>query len=238
MKSNPFALALAGIMAFVALGCSAPTSSPSSKPTGKEEPPHENVLFLRNENHELSVSVSSLPELQAYLQPLTPAEIEAEKERMLIDSFSLDSKTIYFVLKYGCGTKLCDTLLLKKTGDQIVSRFLYESVTFRDYQFSPDQKKLAMRLGRNEGTGVNRETLLVLHTDDLHTAEGKETTGNWQDHSIFNGEISLPILNYAWKDAFTLEVTFPKIDSASYEEIRKWMNTEGGQQQTLAVRYE
>ncbi|QQE73691.1 hypothetical protein KDJ56_17605 [Brevibacillus composti] len=138
MKSNPFALALAGIMAIIALGCSAPTSSPSSKPTGKEEPPHENV----------------------------------------------------------------------------------------------------MRLGRNEGTGVNRETLLVLHTDDLRTAEGKETTGNWQDHSIFNGEISLPILNYAWKDAFTLEVTFPKIDSASYEEIRKWMNTEGGQQQTLAVRYE
>jgi len=221
----------------IVLGCSNSTPSSASISPDKEQSSTENIINLSNDKHKLTIPVSSVPELQEYLKQYSAEEQEAEKKRMQIDSFTIDQKTIYFVLKYSCGTKLCNTILLKKSGDDLQTRSLLETVTFAGYQFSPDQKKLALMFGRNEGTEVNRETILVVNTGDLKTIVGKETTNNTIYQSLFNGEVGLPILQYSWKDSSTIEAIVPKINSTAYDDIKKWQDNHG-EKQTLTIRYE
>jgi len=238
MKKIFLTLVMTAFVSLIALGCAntAPSSA-SITPAKEEQSSKENFITLSNETHELTIQVSLVPELQEYLKQYSAEEVEAEKKRMAIDSFTVDQKTVYFVLNYSCGTKLCNTILLKKTGESIQSRFLFESVTFIDYQFSPDRKKLAMRFGRNEGIEVYRETILVMNVEDLKTIEGKEITNDPLYQSLIDIEVGLPILQYSWKDSLTIEATLPKINPKAPEEIKEWLDN-NEEKQTLIVRYE
>ncbi|HZG16021.1 MAG TPA: hypothetical protein VE710_13530 [Candidatus Bathyarchaeia archaeon] len=237
MKRIFLTLVMTAFVSLLSLGCANTAPSSVSKTPAKEQSSNENLITLSNEKHELTIQVSLVPELQEYLKQYSAEEVEAEKKRMAIDSFTVDKKTVYFVLNYSCGTKLCNTILIKKTGESIQSRFLLESVAFIDYLFSPDRKKLAMRFGRNEGIEVNRQTILVMNVEDLKTREGKETTNNPLYQSLIDIEVGLPILQYSWKDSLTIEATLPKIDPKAPEEIKKWLDN-NGEKQTLIVRYE
>lgn len=169
MKMHHFRFVAVWITLSVSLlGCIEPSFPEQLTEKGHEEgSASSNILTLSDEKHELSISVSEIPALQAYLEQYSPEEIEAEKGRMSIESFTPDQSTMFYVLKYNCGSKLCDIILLKKTGAQIQSRPLVELVTFRGYTFSPDRKKLALEFGRNDGMYLDRETLVVIDVQEL-----------------------------------------------------------------------
>ncbi|PCN44774.1 hypothetical protein B9C88_08735 [Brevibacillus laterosporus] len=159
-----FMLILLGVLQFYA-------ASPSiEEPTfGTGAPPEylsiqdlDNVTFedYNDKTKNIKVPIKSIPEFNEIYSELEDdkqkkAELGVATRGMIL---SENKDATYLLLKYQCGVKLCDSLLLKKENERITTLPINEKFLFADYQFSSDKKSLAL-------------SYITIHYVDFHNSD-------------------------------------------------------------------
>ncbi|MCR8982071.1 hypothetical protein [Brevibacillus laterosporus] len=145
-----FSLILLGLLNYF-------TASPSiEEPTvGTGAPPEylsiqdlDNITFedYNDKTKNIKVPIKSIPEFNEIYSELDNDNLKrmelgvATRGMILLEN----KDATYLLLKYQCGVKLCDSLLLKKENEKITTLPINETFLFADYQFSSDKKSLAL----------------------------------------------------------------------------------------------
>lgn len=92
---------------------------------------------------------------------------------------------------------------------------------FQQSLFSPDEKYVAILLGRNEGDEVMRHHLSIIATAKLEQLS-LHTTNETILSLLAPDSFKLPIDGLKWVDERTLEVSVAVLPDFSYESIAKW----------------
>lgn len=180
--------------------------------------------------------IDSLPKLQEYLSQYSVEERKTELANLRSQTFTVKD-SLFFLVSYNCGNKLCDFILINKTGNSITSRPLEEASIYMNYQVSPDQKRMAIHFGRQEGNLFTRDCLIVINIDDLANIIGDTENGSPYYSDLLNKKYIWPILDYSWIDNSQLKVTIPEIGSSSYEEIKKWQTSPSQNKRSLIFHF-
>ncbi|TPG86866.1 hypothetical protein EEL32_12210 [Brevibacillus laterosporus] len=157
-------LILLGVLQFYA------ASSPIEEPTvGTGAPPEylsiqdlDNITFedYSSKTKTIKIPIKSIPEFNEIYSELEDdnqkkAELGVATRGMIL----LENKdATYLLLKYQCGVKLCNSLLLKKENEKITTLPINETFLFADYQFSSDKKSLAL-------------SYITIHYVDFHNSD-------------------------------------------------------------------
>ncbi|RFB35718.1 hypothetical protein [Brevibacillus sp. VP] len=133
------------------------TASPSiEEPTvGTGAPPEylsiqdlDNVTFKddNSKTRTIKIPIKSIPEFNEIYSEL---ENDNQKRMELFATrgiiLSEDKDTTYLLLRYQCGTKLCNAALIKKEHEKITTTpVIPESQIYVEHKFSPNKKLLAL----------------------------------------------------------------------------------------------
>ncbi|MDN9012823.1 hypothetical protein [Brevibacillus laterosporus] len=145
-----FTLILLGLLNYYA-------ASPSiEEPTvGTGAPPEylsiqdlDNITFedYNDKTKTIKIPIKSIPEFNEIYSELDNDNLKrmelgvATRGMILLEN----KDATYLLLKYQCGVKLCNSLLLKKENEKITTLPINETFLFADYQFSSDKKSLAL----------------------------------------------------------------------------------------------
>ncbi|TPG88118.1 hypothetical protein EEL32_10150 [Brevibacillus laterosporus] len=142
----------------------------NSQPTvGTGAPPEylsiqdlDNITFedYSSKTKTIKIPIKSIPEFNEIYSELEDdnqkkAELGVATRGMIL----LENKdATYLLLKYQCGVKLCNSLLLKKENEKITTLPINETFLFADYQFSSDKKSLAL-------------SYITIHYVDFHNSD-------------------------------------------------------------------
>ncbi|WPS86222.1 hypothetical protein SMD22_17075 [Brevibacillus halotolerans] len=145
-----FTLILLGVLQFYA------ASSSIEEPTfGTGAPPEylsiqdlDNVTFKddNSKTRTIKIPIKSIPEFNKIYSELEDdnlKKMELFATRGII--LSEDKDTTYLLLRYQCGTKLCNAVLIKKDHEKITTTpVIPESQIYVEHKFSPNKKILAL----------------------------------------------------------------------------------------------
>ena len=162
-----------------------------------------------------NVPITALPDLERYLEDAM--DLEAELERIQVeylDSNSSDNN--YFILKYGCGNKICDLELVRIDNQNNVRILYLTSGIFAGSEVL--EEKALLRIAVNEGANVARHQIFLI---DLHTMDTLQPLNkNYEEH-YFNAPL-YPITEFKWLSENTIELVVADITDISYESLEKW----------------
>ncbi|QDX92465.1 hypothetical protein EEL30_09090 [Brevibacillus laterosporus] len=159
-----FSLILLGILQYFV------ASSPIEEPTvGTGAPPEylsiqdlDNITFedYSSKTKTIKIPIKSIPEFnEIYSELEDDKQKKAELGVATRGIILLENKdATYLLLKYQCGVKLCNSLLLKKENEKITTLPINETFLFADYQFSSDKKSLAL-------------SYITIHYVDFHNSD-------------------------------------------------------------------
>ncbi|MFO1443364.1 hypothetical protein KDN24_09105 [Bacillus sp. Bva_UNVM-123] len=171
----------------------------------------ELILPVKIPNQEeLYVSIDKVPILKSYLEQFEDknSEINRIRGRYLYTNNQKD----YILVNYSCGTKLCNQLLLEEKEGDIQSIQVSVSSYLQDFKGNNDY--LAFLFGRNEGSEVVRNQVVIINLRDFQKISPPE------DLILFESfEYPIPIIE--WKDGILIG-TIATIDDTSYEGIMQW----------------
>ncbi|MGG0754232.1 hypothetical protein [Brevibacillus laterosporus] len=159
-----FSLILLGLLNYF-------TASPSiEEPTvGTGAPPEylsiqdlDNITFedYNDKTKNIKVPIKSIPEFNEIYSELDNDNLKrmelgvATRGMILLEN----KDTTYLLLKYQCGVKLCNSLLLKKENEKITTLPINETFLFAGYQFSSNKKSLAL-------------SYITIHYVDFHNSD-------------------------------------------------------------------
>ncbi|MDN9009083.1 hypothetical protein [Brevibacillus laterosporus] len=161
-----FTLILLGLFQFYA----ASSSTEDSQPIVETGAPSE-YLSIQDLNHiifedyndktkNIKVPIKSIPEFNKIYSELEDdnqkkAELGVATRGMILAE---NKDTAYLLLKYQCGVKLCDSLLLKKENEKITTLPINENSLIADYQLSSDKKSLGL-------------SYITIHYVDFHNSD-------------------------------------------------------------------
>lgn len=174
----------------------------------------------------LSIPLEKVEPLHKFLESYTPSERQMEISRIQGAAFTSQSGIMYGDIRYNCGSKLCDHVLVQVKDEAFKSLSLHEGSLWINHFFSPDERLLAILLGRNEGTGLVRNSLFILRTDALLPAVvmGDSVAAE----QAVSADFVFPILDVKWVHETTLEITVPDTPDTSYEALLDWNRTGKG----------
>ncbi|ATF10560.1 hypothetical protein A616_00295 [Brevibacillus brevis X23] len=182
-------------------------------------------LIITSESETITIPIERIPTIRTYLEEYTTSSSErkTEIERMRVNPLPNPNAT-YAVISYSCGIKLCDNVLVNYKNDQVTSIPLPQSSFFQEALFTVDNKYLAIKFGKNEGSTVSRSSLVIIDTVEIKNAEFQNNSEII--NKITNGNFTVPIRNLHWENDTTLKVTIPDIKDYSFKTIEKWINEE------------
>ncbi|MEQ6391393.1 hypothetical protein RZN22_19210, partial [Bacillaceae bacterium S4-13-58] len=134
----------------------------------------------------------------------------------------------YAIIKYSCGSKICDQLFIAHKGGNVESILVSEGSMLLDYKQNSDF--LALLFGRNEGSEVLRNKVEVI---DLHSL--KEILAP-NDVAKFNS-FDYPISSFKW-EGNSLVLYVADIRDKSYETVKKWYVNNQQPKKTLTWKME
>lgn len=229
-------LLLASVLSVSLTGCEeqptkailAPTDALSTEAEAKE------VVTIPFDTKQVTIPVDSIPALREYLAQYNPQERQEEINRIVIQDFPSKSAGAFADIGYSCGTKLCSHVLVQiKDGNEIKALPLREGSIFQEAYFSPDESKLAILFGRNEGTEFVRN--IVVFVDATKLEEIKIVDPSDPVRQLISDDSFIwPIRDLKWLDNETLTLTVPDLTDSSYEAIVNW-NRENGPAKKLQV---
>ncbi|MEQ6391366.1 hypothetical protein RZN22_19040, partial [Bacillaceae bacterium S4-13-58] len=118
----------------------------------------------------------------------------------------------YAIIKYSCGSKLCDQLFIEHKDGNVESIPVSEGSMLLDYK--QNNNHVALLFGRNEGSEVLRNKVEVI---DLHTFEKVPVPS---DVARFNS-FDYPIPSLEW-EGNSLILSVADIKDKSFETVKKW----------------
>ncbi|UPK44912.1 hypothetical protein [Paenibacillus pabuli] len=93
------------------------------------------VVEIKREGKSIKISLNDIPQYKNYL--LNEGDIQAEIARTQFTSLDVPSSNVYAMLKYGCGTKDCSTILVQTNGNKSESLTMPVGI-LQDYKVSYD----------------------------------------------------------------------------------------------------
>ncbi|ATO51355.1 hypothetical protein P4V86_04900 [Brevibacillus laterosporus] len=168
-----FTLILFGILQFFA-------ASPSiEEPTvGTGAPPEylsiqdlDNITFKddSSKTKTIKIPIKSIPEFNRIYSELEDdnlKKMELFATRGII--LSEDKDTTYLLLRYQCGTKLCNAVLIKKEHEKITTTpVIPESQIYVEHKFSPNKKILALSFISDLRNDYQEYTVYLIDTSTL-----------------------------------------------------------------------
>jgi len=176
---------------------------------GDREEAHNLHIEITNQEP-LYVSIDKIPILTSYLEQFEDkkTEINNIRSRYLYTNNQKD----YILVNYSCGMKLCNQLLLEEKQGNIQSIQVSESSFLQDSKYNHDY--LAFLFGRNEGSDVVRNQVVIINLKDFKKISPPEDL-----QLIESFEYPIPMIE--WKDG-SLIATIADIDDTSYEGVKEW----------------
>ncbi|CAM3354834.1 hypothetical protein [Brevibacillus invocatus] len=183
----------------------------------------QEYIELPLDSGSLSIPVEKVEPLHKFLESYTPSERQVEISRIQGTAFRSLTGIVYGDIRFNCGSKLCDHVLVQMKDEAFKSLSLHEGSLWISHSFSPDERLLAILLGRNEGTELVRNRIMILHTETLEPAVV------WGDPVVTEQALSsdfvFPILDVKWVHETSLEITVPDTPDNSYETLLEWNRT-------------
>ncbi|QHE51930.1 hypothetical protein [Pontibacillus sp. HMF3514] len=226
------------------IGCSSEKSSSSINQTAdaaeskdvtitEKEPPKPKEISLFLEGNEKRFYLKDLPLIQKYVQ--TSPDPDLALARMRINEIETPlEETFLYTLRYACRAKLCSTILIKETKNDVQTRLVSDLSLFKTASFSPNQEKLLLTFFVNKGDTITRGNVNVIDLDDL------EPLSLLQDNDQVDLNFVWPILDAIWKTDDSVEVSIPKLETSSLEAIKTWyrLNPENQEKKTITLTIE
>lgn len=231
MKKSFFPWSWFTFIALIASGCSPTTptdaigSAPVHHPHAKSEEPSEpfELSFLIDAKT-ITIPVEKIASVKQYLDQRDPQERMNEFSRIQTETFSSPSGVVYGDIRYGCGVKQCDHTLVQIKNDSFQSLPLHSGSIWVRHAFSPNEKNLAILLGRNEGTEVLRNSLLIIDADSFRLAEIQNA--DELASQLTAPEFLFPIVSMSWENDRTLKATIPDTEDVSFDALQEWKQGE------------
>ncbi|MBG9941038.1 hypothetical protein ABE237_21540 [Brevibacillus formosus] len=231
-----FIFALSMTVLTVGCGDSSLTISSNSNGTQVQNVQKEaERLTFSLDSKEYSVPIPKVESINKYLEQFDQSDRETEIKRMQATAFTSKSGIIYGDFQYSCGTKLCNHTLVQIKNDEIKSVPLHSGSIFSDHAFSPNEKNLAILLGKNEGTDVVRNSVMIINTESLTLAELNDASDIV--NKLTSTDFSIPILSLNWENDTTLKITIPDLTNYSFETLEQWQKKENNTKEaTLSIK--
>ncbi|EJL21024.1 hypothetical protein [Brevibacillus sp. BC25] len=233
-----FGLIFALSMTVLTVGCgdsSLKTSSSSNDTQLQNAQKEAERLTFSLDSKEYSIPLQKVDSINKYLEQFDQSDRETEIKRIQATAFTSNSGIIYGDFQYSCGTKLCNHTLVQIKNDEIKSVPLHSGSIFSDHAFSPNEKNLAILLGKNEGTDVVRNSVMVINTESLTLAELNDASDIV--NKLTSTDFSIPILSIKWENDTTLKITIPDLTDYSFETLKQWQQKENKTKEvTLSIR--
>lgn len=183
----------------------------------------QDLITIKSNVESLSFNRKDVNEIDKYLEGSLEPEIEIDKMRFSYLEKINDSQ--YYLIHYGGGIKLQNNLLLKiDCSNKVTSKLISEASFLQNLKISPNRKYIAFVFGRNEGTIVLRNDLVIIDSTTLEEAKIDE------DIKPFKYTIS----EYKWIDNKTLELVIPNIKNWDFDALEKWFKS--SQRQTRKIK--
>lgn len=233
-----FGLIFALSMIVLTVGCG---DSSLKNPSNSNDIQVQNVqkeaelLTFSLDSKEFSIPIQKVDSINKYLEQFDQSDRETEINRMQATAFTSNSGIIYGDFQYSCGTKLCNHTLVQIKDDEIKSVPLHSGSIFSDHIFSPNEKKLAILLGKNEGTDVVRNSVMIINTESLTLAELNDASNIV--NKVTSADFSIPILSLNWENDTTVKITIPDLTDYSFETLQQWKQKENKTKEvTLSIK--
>lgn len=187
-----------------------------------------NFVIVEDNGIPLKIPINKIPEIKHYLEGVQDKEIEISRMRGI---FLKKEKTESFILlEYGCGTKMCDSVLIRKKGKEITTIKLFFGI-FQDYVFSPNEDNILLVYGVNEGP-INRNFIKVVNLSEMIFIESQSK----ELMNEFMGEPNWPILEYKWIDNDSISIKIPDTPSSNIEVLEKWFKSKNKNTITVIIK--
>ena len=176
------------------------------------------VKFENEDGESIHVPIASLPNLEMYLDGET--DIGTEIERIQVEYLDWHStKDQYFILKYGCGNKICQLVLVQISELNEVNTVYLGDGIFTG--FEGIENTILLRIGVNEGNEVIRHQIVII---DLNTMQIQHPLNKNDDEVFFNSPL-YPITQFKWLTENTIELVVADVPDTTYKSIEKWYNS-------------
>jgi len=189
----------------------------------------QNLITIEDKGISINIPINKIPEIEKFLEGAVDKEVEIRRMRGIILK-TTESKS-FILLSYGCGAKMCDTLLIQKQGEEIHTLQLPYGI-FQDYIFSPSENHVLFVYGIDEGS-INRNFIRVVHLNKMQLVESqsKEWSKEFFDEPIW------PILDYKWTDNHTILIKIPDTRSPDLPLLEEWFTSEKKKTKEITIKF-
>ncbi|GED55193.1 hypothetical protein EDM54_02195 [Brevibacillus borstelensis] len=216
-------------------GCGQPSTNKSPDSTNTQNQNRDQqleVLTINLDSKTVAIPISKIDSVKKYLDQFDSNERANELKRVETTTFTSKSGTIYSDIRYGCGMKLCDHTLVQIKNNDIKTLPLHSGSIFMERAFSPDDKYLAVLLGRNEGTDVIRHSVMIIELDSFALAELENTD---ELINLTSSDFSIPILSMSWENETTLKAVIPDTKDYTFDTLKNWNAGENKTKEILLI---
>jgi len=183
-------------------------------------------ITLKSDEINFSFDRKDIPEIDAYLSDNNDLKIEIERMNLLHVSTINDNN--YYIIQYGCGTKLCNNILVEENKGILNTVLLSEFSIYQGLKLSPNLNYMVFIFGRNEGSIVIKHDLVIVNISDLQkqqlivSEKEKFKSFNWM------------ITNVEWLNDDRLQITIPSIANFDFDYLKQWI--ESNNQETKNIK--
>ncbi|WP_312110567.1 hypothetical protein [Brevibacillus reuszeri] len=209
-------------------GCAQPSMQAGPAPSKSLYEEKREEIRIPFDSKQVSIAVDDIPALHEYLKDYDQEKWQVELGRIFTQTIPSETAGMLADIGYSCGTKLCSHVLVQLKDDQTKTLPLLEGSIFQAAYFSPDESKLAILLGRNEGTDIIRNHVVfvdVSKLEEINIPEPKQS--ELVKQLVSPDSFHWPIRNLKWLDNQSVSLTVPELEDSSYEALSNWNKTNG-----------
>ncbi|MED1856007.1 hypothetical protein [Brevibacillus reuszeri] len=209
-------------------GCAQPSIQDNPAPSETLSEEMKDEIMVPFDSKQVSIAVDDIPALREYLKEFDQEKRQIELSRIYTQAIPSESAGMLADIGYSCGTKLCSHVLVQLKDDQTKTLPLCEGSIFQAAYFSPDESKLAVLLGRNEGADIIRNHVVFVDVSKLEEINIPEQKQSERVKQLVSPDsFHWPIRDLKWLDDQSVSLTVPELEDSSYETLANWNKTNG-----------
>lgn len=188
-----------------------------------------NIIEIMNEEAALQLPLNDVPEYKRYL--MNEVDFQTEIDRTQLEVLEVPSSETYSMLKYGCGIKVCSTLLVKIDGRETHSLPMPEGI-LQDYKLSSDYQQVLIRYAYDEGGLVKRHILVAVDLKKLEIIPYAST----EFEETFMLKPTWPIISYEWIDNNHFTIETAALETSEYNVLKDWFDFNDRETRKVTIR--
>ena len=172
--------------------------------------------FLDEQGMTFSISFSTIPIYEDYLQQQSDPSTEIERTSFDFLTISSSDDSRYGVLTYNCGVKLCSSLLIKMS--ETVTSIELGYGMLMDLKQSPSTENVVFRFGINEDNVIIRNNLILVDLQKMALLNpvSKEVSREFVENATW------PITDYQWESDEVLSIRVADSRNSEYDSLLTW----------------